>query len=97
MNQGMGEIRGRRRSKNQKNSGDHEKRDEDDQVTGNDVDKEAMDGEYHRKHVIVEFKNHGLVEIMNQRMTEIMNQRMTEIMNQRMAEIMNRRMSEIIN
>jgi hypothetical protein len=42
----LGEITGRPRSKNKKNSGDHEKRDGDDQVTWDDVDKEAMDGEY---------------------------------------------------
>ncbi len=41
-----GEITGRRRSKKQKNSGDHEKRDGDAQLTWDDVDKEAMDGEY---------------------------------------------------
>jgi hypothetical protein len=46
MNQGMGEITGRRRSKNKKNSGDHEKIDGDDQLIWDDVDKEAMDGEY---------------------------------------------------
>jgi hypothetical protein len=48
MNHGMGEITGRRRSKDQKNSGDHEKRDGDDQVTWDDVDKEAMYGEYQK-------------------------------------------------
>ncbi len=48
MNQGTGEITGRRRSKKQNNSGDRETRAGDDQVRWYDVDNEALDGEYQK-------------------------------------------------